>query len=87
MTDDIECPCCRTKLSPCPFCGKPGKIYGENMVGCEDWRCGANIDFGHWCGFNDKGIPAVHHVIEQWNKRVMTAKLGAVGNGPRKQTR
>ncbi len=55
------------KLRECPFCGKPGKIYAENNVGCEDWKCGGNIDWGHWCGEN--GVPAVHWVIEQWNKR------------------
>jgi endogenous inhibitor of DNA gyrase (YacG/DUF329 family) len=57
------------KLLPCPFCGKQGKVYGENMVGCSDAvECGANIDFGHWCG-TEKGVPAVLHVIKQWNKR------------------
>ncbi len=64
-----ECPCCETKPSDCPFCGKLGKIYGENSVGCSDWNCGAEINFGHWCG-EEKGIPAIHHVIAQWNKRI-----------------
>ncbi len=65
----VECPCCQTKPLPCPFCGKPGKIYGEPNVGCEDWECGANIEWGHFCG-EENGIPAVHWVIMQWNKRV-----------------
>ncbi len=64
-----ECPHCQMKPKPCPFCGKPGKIYGENYVGCEDFQCGANVDWGHFCG-TERGIPAVHHVINQWNKRV-----------------
>lgn len=55
---------------PCPHCGKPGKVYGENMVGCDDTQaCGATMDFGHWCGI-ENGIPAVHWVIKQWNTRV-----------------
>ena len=65
----VECPCCQTKPLSCPFCGKLGKIYGENYVGCEDWECGAAVDWGHFCG-EENGIPAVHWVIEQWNKRV-----------------
>ena len=40
------------------------------MVGCSDDNCGANIDFGHWLGVDGNGIPAVHWVIEQWNKRI-----------------
>lgn len=65
-----KCPCCDAKPLPCPFCGSKGKIYGENMVGCsETVNCGGNVDFGHWCGV-ENGIPAIHHVIEQWNKRV-----------------
>lgn len=75
-----ECPCCKEKLKPCPFCGKPAEIYGENLVGCSginscdaqmdtpDAFCTGNIDFGHWCG-TENGIPAVHHVIKAWNKR------------------
>jgi hypothetical protein len=40
------------------------------MVMCSDTvGCSASIDFGHWCGENDKGVPAEHFVIEQWNKR------------------
>lgn len=69
------CTCCGTQPLDCPFCGKPGKIFGENMVGCSAENvCDANIDFGHWCG-EENGIPAVHHVIEQWNKRVSTAEV------------
>ena len=56
-------------ILPCPFCGKDGKIYGENMVGCVDAQCGANIDYGHWCGVED-GVPAIRHVINAWNTRV-----------------
>lgn len=58
------------KLLPCPFCGGEAKIYGENMVGCADTlNCGANVDFGHWCGTDAAGVPAVKHVIDQWNTR------------------
>lgn len=65
-----ECPHCQMKPRPCPFCGKPGKIFADNCVGCSDQvGCSANIDFGHWTGTNDDGTPAVHYVIEQWNKR------------------
>jgi hypothetical protein len=65
-----ECPCCGAKIKPCPFCGKPGQIYGCNNVGCSEFECGANVDFGHWCGIGDDGKPAVHWVIENWNKRI-----------------
>lgn len=27
------------------------------------------MDFGHFSGVGDDGIPAVHWVIDQWNKR------------------
>lgn len=65
-----ECPHCQLKPLSCPFCGKPGMIFGDNFVGCEDQHeCCANIDFGHWTG-EEKGVPAVHWVIEAWNKRV-----------------
>jgi hypothetical protein len=71
--DDLCCSCCGEELLSCPFCGKPGKIFGSNMVGCSDTiNCGGSIDFGHWCGVQD-GIPAVHWVIKQWNKRTTTA--------------
>jgi len=72
-----ECPCCKEKPKSCPHCGKPGKIYGESEVGCSDWQCGANIDFGHWSGI-ENGIPAVHWVIKQWNKRTPAFKPGCV---------
>lgn len=66
-----ECDHCGMKPLPCPFCGKPGKIFGDNMVGCSDTNgCMAAVDFGHWTGEDDDGVPAVHYVIEQWNKRV-----------------
>jgi hypothetical protein len=54
----------------CPFCGKPGKVWGSNLVGCSDGSCGGEVDFGAWDGIGKNGIPAVHWVIEQWNKRV-----------------
>ena len=64
-----QCPHCGITPLPCPFCGKPGEIFGVNMVACSDVSgCGAVIDFGHWVGtLND--IPDVHFVIEQWNTR------------------
>ena len=66
-----KCSHCDLTPLPCPFCGKDGQIFGQNMVGCSDIiECGANIDFGHWCGETDEGIPAEHYVIEQWNKRI-----------------
>lgn len=65
---DNKCPHCGIEPKPCPFCGEPGKVYGENYVGCSDHNCGGNVDFGHWCGV-ENGIPAIHWVIEQWNKR------------------
>lgn len=69
--DGTKCGHCGLEPLPCPFCGKPGKIYGQNMVGCSDSvNCGATIDFGHWCGTDDDGTPAEHFVLEQWNKRV-----------------
>lgn len=64
-----KCPCCDEKPMPCPFCGKEGVIYGENSVGCiEMTQCGGEVNFGHWSG-EENGIPAVHWVIKQWNKR------------------
>ena len=68
MSELLECPCCKEKPLPCPFCGKPAKIYGESVVECSDFSCGGQIDFGHWCGI-ENGIPAVHWVIKQWNRR------------------
>lgn len=70
---ELCCPCCGVNILPCPFCGKEGKIYGSNMVGCSDLNCGGNVDFGHFDGEQD-GIPAVHWVIEQWNKRTPNSK-------------
>lgn len=70
MATITECPHCQLKPLACPFCGKPASIFGSNMVGCSDTvDCGGNVDFGHWTGTNDDGVPAVHYVIEQWNKR------------------
>lgn len=67
-----KCPCCEVEPAACPFCGKPGKIYGESIVGCSDLtNCNGQVDFGHWCGV-ENGIPAVHWVIKQWNKRAIT---------------
>ncbi len=75
MTGKTECPCCNTKLNLCPFCGGPAKIYGQNMVGCIDnANCGGTMDFGHWSGHDDDGIPAEHYVVEQWNKRIQPPK-------------
>lgn len=69
-----SCPHCGTNLLPCPFCGGRAVVFGTNLVGCVESECGANIDFGHWCGVNSRGIPAEHYVIEQWNKRTETTK-------------
>ena len=63
------CPHCDIKLLPCPFCESRAVVFGSNAVGCTEFECGAEIDFGHWCGETDDGIPAEHFVIEQWNKR------------------
>lgn len=69
-TKMTRCPCCGTVPLACPFCGESAEICGENMVACsDDLNCTANVDFGHWCG-DENGIPAVHWVIQQWNKRV-----------------
>ena len=41
------------------------------MVGCSGVnKCDAVIDFGHWVGISEEGKPAVHYVIEAWNRRV-----------------
>jgi len=64
----VECPCCQVKPLPCPFCGQPGKIYAENCVGCESWKCGATVNFGHWYD-EENNISAVHWVIKHWNER------------------
>ncbi|MCP4986105.1 MAG: hypothetical protein GY928_08575, partial [Colwellia sp.] len=37
-------------------------------------NCGGTMDFGHWCGHDDDGIPAEHYVVEQWNKRIQPPK-------------
>ncbi len=67
----LECSCCQEKPLPCPFCGAPGMIFGENMIGCSEIvQCGGQVDFGHHCGV-ENGIPAVHWVIKQWNKRII----------------
>ncbi len=68
LKDLTICPCCGEKIKNCPFCGSPGQIYGSNNVGCSDTECGAIIDWGHWCGTED-GVPAVHYVVQHWNKR------------------
>ena len=65
-----ECPHCGLKPLPCPFCGAEALIHGQNMVICTDTnKCGGCMDFGHWCGETDEGVPAEHFVVEQWNKR------------------
>lgn len=82
MLNELECcPHCGERPKKCPFCGKPAKIYGQNMVGCSgindcdagmvppDEFCTGHVDFGHWCG-TEKNIPAVHWVIKAWNRRV-----------------
>lgn len=64
-----RCPHCGIAPASCPFCGKPGEVYGVNFVGCSDSvNCGGAVEFGHWCGI-EADIPAVHWVIEHWNKR------------------
>jgi len=63
-----ECACCGTKVKPCPFCGSEAEIIADNMVGCTNNQCEANVDWGHFCGIQN-GIPAYHHVLEAWNKR------------------
>ena len=66
-----KCPCCGTRVKECPFCGADGMIYAENLVGCSNTtQCGGEVDWGHWCGSDDNGIPAVHYVIEHWNSRI-----------------
>lgn len=76
MSVEQKCPCCDAVLMPCPFCGKPGRVYGSNVVGCsDDMNCGGCVDFGHWCG-TEKGIPAVHWVIKAWNRREPTGGTG-----------
>ena len=67
-----ECPCCQAKIKDCPFCGSPGVIltHCENTVFCDNVNCcDAQIDFGHFFGI-ENGIPAIHHVITAWNRRV-----------------
>jgi len=64
-----ECPHCQMKPLPCPFCGSPAVSTGDNMVECTSWECGASVDWGHWTGESPDGVPAVHFVIEHWNKR------------------
>lgn len=67
-----KCPHCDIRPFTCPFCGKPGQVFGCNMVGCSDTvECGGQVDFGHWSG-EINGVPDVHFVIEQWNKRAYT---------------
>ncbi len=70
-----ECPHCGLEPLPCPFCGKPAVIHGQNAVECTDYlQCGAGVDGGHWCG-EENGIPAEHWVIEHWNKRASEADI------------
>lgn len=47
------------------------------MVGCTDFNCGGNVDFGHFDGVQN-GIPSVHWVIQQWNKRTPNVKVRGV---------
>lgn len=66
-----ECPCCKTKIKKCPFCGSAGVILkgNESSVYCDNINCcDAEIDFGHWSG-TEESIPAIHHVIAAWNTR------------------
>ncbi len=64
-----ECPHCGLKLLPCPFCGSRAVVFGQPRVGCTEFECGAEIDFGHFVGETNDGVPAEHFVIEAWNKR------------------
>lgn len=69
-TKTDHCPHCRVRLLHCPFCGGPAEAVGSAVVQCRDTvGCSATIDFGHWTGEDDNGVPAIHFVIEQWNKR------------------
>jgi hypothetical protein len=69
-----------TDLLPCPFCGKPAKRYGSNLVGCEDTvNCGGEVDWGHYI----KGDGPV----DAWNRRadIAQARIDAAVEAERRR--
>ena len=56
------------ELKPCPFCGKPAKKYGTNVVGCIDQSvCCASVDWGHYTSPEGPEI--------SWNARAADARI------------
>lgn len=52
------------KLKPCPFCGKPAKLFAPNMVICTDTvSCGAEVNSG------DSGDMTQEYTVSAWNTR------------------
>jgi len=58
-------------LDSCPFCGGRAIQRYDNAIYCEEvTTCGGQIDFGHWCGANDKESKECREAVaEAWNSR------------------
>lgn len=61
-------------LSPCPFCGGPGKVYSDYQGREKIWRvmCGARVD----CALLLNHFKTEADAITAWNTRAVDRTLG-----------
>ena len=58
------------ELKPCPFCGGTDLLHADYGVYCKNFNCEGNVDFGHFCGGDEKeSIECKKAVAAAWNKR------------------